>query len=110
MGLISRVSSRTYRGKCPISPYRSVYPLRSLTAAETRSGSTQMNRWPSATPTADTTSDDTSRTVSSSRNKSPSTVEPEYELTSLPDDWVDTPVPVNDSVLPTLELQSKKLG
>merc|ERR1711988_271813 len=95
---------------CPISLYRSVWPLRSLTAAETRSGSTQMNRWPSATLTADTTSDDTSRTVSSSRSKSPSTVEPEYELTLPPDDWVDTPVPVNDSVLPTPELQSKKLG
>merc|ERR1712026_223537 len=67
------------------------------TAAEIRSGSTQMSHWPSLTPTADTISDDTSRTVLSSKNKSPSTPEPEYELTWPLDDWVDTPVPVKEA-------------
>merc|ERR1711981_1544411 len=105
MGLISRVSSRTYRGKCLTLPFRSVSPLQCSTAAETRSGSTQMNRSQSATPTADTTSDDTSRTVLSSKSKSPSTVEP--EPTSPPDDSVDTLAPVNDSVPPTPEPQSR---
>merc|ERR1712048_433355 len=81
--------------------FRSASPLRCSTAAEIRSGSTQMSHWPSLTPTADTISDDTSRTVLSSKNKSPSTPEPEYELTWPLDDWVDTPIPVKDWVLPT---------
>ena len=69
-----------------------------------------MNPWPSATPTVDTTSDDTSKMVLSSKSKLLSTVEPEHELTSPPDDSDDTPVWVNDSVLPTPELQSRTCG
>jgi len=69
-----------------------------------------MNPWPSATPTVDTTSDDTSKMVLSSKSKLLSIVEPEHELTSPPDDSDDTPVWVNDSVQPTPELQSRTCG
>merc|ERR1712071_636713 len=109
-GLISRVSSRTYRGKCPVSVYKNGSPRPSLIAVKTRFGWTQMNPWPSATPTVDTTSDDTSKMVSSSKSKLLSTVEPEYEPTSPPDDSDDTPVWVNDYVPPTRELQSRTCG
>merc|ERR1712080_411838 len=113
MGLISRVSSRTYRtsfGYHVKSKLQNVSPPRSSDVERTKSGWTQMNLWPSLMIIPGITSVVTSKTVLSSKSKLPFTLGLGYALLMPPGGWEGTLVLVKGAVLLTPGLPKRNYG